>query len=47
VKNNYDKRFGGRTRKSWTSKDECLEDEEAFLFSLDLNKKYLINEDKK
>jgi hypothetical protein len=35
--------FGGFTRQSWESLDECLkEDEKTFLFSVDLQKTYKV-----
>ena len=35
IVNEYNKRFGGRTTKSWNSKGAYIEDGEAFIFSLD------------
>ena len=35
-------RFGGYTTKTWNCNEECKKDDEAFLFSLDLKKKYPI-----
>ena len=35
-------RFGGYTTKTWNKDQECKQDDEAFLFSINLRKKYEI-----
>ena len=35
-------RFGGYTTQTWNNNEECKQDDEAFLFSIDLRKKYEI-----
>ena len=35
IVNEYNKRFGGRTTKSWPSNNAWIEDGDAFIFSLD------------
>ena len=42
IKTDQGIRFGGYTTKTWNCNEECKKDDEAFLFSLDLKKKYPI-----
>ena len=43
IKTDQGLRFGGYTTKTWNYDEECKTDDEAFLFSMDYKKKYLIN----
>lgn len=43
IKTDQGLRFGGYTTKTWNYDEECKSDDEAFLFSMDYKKKYLIN----
>ena len=42
IKTDNGLRFGGYTTQTWNNNEECKQDEEAFLFSMDLRKKYEI-----
>ena len=42
IKTDNGLRFGGYTTQTWNNNEECKQDDEAFLFSIDLRKKYEI-----
>lgn len=46
IRTNEGKRFGGYTTQSWEGNNIYKKDEEAFVFSLNRNKIYPVNEDK-
>ena len=46
IRTNEGKRFGGYTTQSWEGNNIYKKDEEAFVFSLNKNKIYPVNEDK-